>query len=224
MEENFDQLLCQLHLRFIGKIIASFTHEIKNHLAIIKESAGLMDDILRIGKSSESNSSQYLDIINSIVEQVDKSIGLFRFLNSFAHRMDNQFCNFHINESLEELIALMTRLANQKRISFEKSFDPELPELYNNPSLFQFVIFCYFERYIQQSGNGNSIIVTTEKMDDSVRISLSFKGDIINYEPLNDSSEIIYTIVKEKMKGEIEDKGNVVVMKISSISKKSNKS
>ncbi len=221
MDLNFEQLIRQLQMRFIGKIIASFTHEIKNHLAIIKESAGLMDDMLRIGKSS-ANSNQYLDILNSIVEQVDKSIGLFKFLNRFAHRMDSQFCNFQVNESLEELIALMTRLANQKRIVFEKSFEHELPELYNSPSLFQFVIFSFLERYIQQPGNGSSIIVATEKTDNSIKINLLFKGDIMNIEPSNDSSEIIKTVVEKKMMGKVEDKGNNITITISHVSNKSN--
>ncbi len=218
MNLNFEELLRQLQMRFIGKIIASFTHEIKNHLAIIKESAGLMDDMLRIGKSSV-NTNQYLDILNSIVEQVDRSIDLFKFLNRFAHRMDNQFCNFQVNESLEELIALMTRLANQKKIIFEKSLEPELPELYNNPSLLQLVIFSFLEKFIQQLASGSSIIVVTGKTDNCVKISLSFKGEIIKSEPLNDSSEIINAIVKEKMKGEIEDKADAVMITISSVSK-----
>lgn len=217
MNHSFEQLLRQLQLRFIGKIIASFTHEIKNHLAIIKESAGLMDDMLRMGKSS-ANSNQYFDIIGSISDQVDQSINLFKFLNRFAHRMDNQFCNFHINESLEELIVLMTRLANQKKIRFEKSFESDLPELYNSPSLLQFVIFSFFESYIQQLSEGSSIIVTTGKKDNSIKVSLTFNGDIINAEPLNDSSAIVNTIIKEQMNSEIEDKGNNVTIIIPFVS------
>lgn len=223
MNQNFEELLRQLQIRFLGKIIASFTHEIKNHLAIIKESAGLMDDMLRIEKSSV-NTNQYLDILNSIVEQVDKSINLFKFLNRFAHRMDNQFCNFQINESLEELVALMTRLANQKKIIFEKSLEPELPEIYNNPSLLQLVIFSFLEKFIQQLGNGSSIIVVTGKTDNCFKISLSFKGEIIKSEPLNDLSEIINAIIKEKMKGEIDGKGNTVIITITSILNKFNES
>ncbi len=34
-------------LAFVGKIIADFTHEINNHLALIKESAGLISDICK---------------------------------------------------------------------------------------------------------------------------------------------------------------------------------
>ncbi|MBF0520244.1 MAG: hypothetical protein HQK92_11025, partial [Nitrospirae bacterium] len=33
-------------LRFIAKILSLYTHEIKNHMAIINESVGLMGDII----------------------------------------------------------------------------------------------------------------------------------------------------------------------------------
>ncbi len=35
---------------FMGKITAAITHEMKNVLAIIKESAGLMEDLLSVAK------------------------------------------------------------------------------------------------------------------------------------------------------------------------------
>lgn len=38
-------------IAFIGKIISDFTHEINNHLALIKESTGLISDICK-GKKS----------------------------------------------------------------------------------------------------------------------------------------------------------------------------
>jgi len=39
-----------LQLSFIAKILSTYTHEMKNHLAIIKESSGLMQDMFEFGK------------------------------------------------------------------------------------------------------------------------------------------------------------------------------
>ena len=37
---------------FLGRITAAFTHEMKNVLAIIKESAGLMEDLLALSQEA----------------------------------------------------------------------------------------------------------------------------------------------------------------------------
>ena len=39
-----------LRISFIGRIISCYTHEMKNYLAIIKETNGLMKDVIEIGK------------------------------------------------------------------------------------------------------------------------------------------------------------------------------
>jgi hypothetical protein len=43
---------------FMGRITAGVTHEMKNVLAIIKESAGLMEDFLKISQDAASAQNQ----------------------------------------------------------------------------------------------------------------------------------------------------------------------
>ena len=51
MENKGERDLRLLQLRFIGKILAGFTHESKNYIAIVKESAGLIGDMIQLGKN-----------------------------------------------------------------------------------------------------------------------------------------------------------------------------
>lgn len=193
-EEN----LRLLHLRFIGKILAGFTHEVKNYLAIIKESAGLMEDLIKLGKASESDSGQNLEIIHSIEEQIEKTNILFRHLNRFAHRMDDQLATFNINESLEELIALVTRFANQKKITIEKYFDKSMPSIYSNPSLLQFVVYTVLEEKIRNLGKNSKIAIQTGVDENSVRIRLVSEGNLIEGE--GDATSIPYEILEKIIK------------------------
>lgn len=193
-EEN----LRLLHLRFIGKILAGFTHEVKNYLAIIKESAGLMEDLIKLGKASESDSGQNLEIIHSIEEQIEKTNILFRYLNRFAHRMDDQLATFNINESLEELIALVTRFANQKKITIEKYFDKSMPSIYSNPSLLQFVVYTVLEEKIRNLGKNSKIAIQTGVDENSVRIRLASEGNLIEGE--GDATSIPYEILEKIIK------------------------
>lgn len=178
MEDKKEQDLRALQLSFIGKIIASFTHEIKNHIAIVKESAGLMGDMLKLGKSSGGDSRQYLEIISSIEEQIERSIELFRYLNRFAHRMDMQFANFNVNECLEDLIALLQRVANQRKITLEKDFQRDLPNIYSNPSMLQLLVFCSIENRILRLDKNAKIILNTSHSDGFVTIRLITEGSI----------------------------------------------
>jgi len=49
MESEID-ILRNRQLAMIGRLLAGFSHELKNHLAIIKESNGLIGDLLSMGR------------------------------------------------------------------------------------------------------------------------------------------------------------------------------
>ena len=195
MEHKFEEGLRLLQLHFIGKILAGFTHEIKNYLAIIKESAGLMEDLIKLGKASESDSGQNLEIIHSIEEQIEKANTLFRYLNRFAHRMDDQFTTFNVNESLEELAALVTRFANQKKISIEKDFHEAIPPVYSNPSLLQFVVYSVLEEKIRNLDKNSKIAIQTGVDENSVRIRIVPEGNFVQGE--GDTTSISYKILEK---------------------------
>lgn len=193
-EEN----LRLLHLRFIGKIIAGFTHEVKNYLAIIKESAGLIEDLITLGKDTESDSGQYLEIIRSIEEQIEKTNILYRYLNRFAHRMEDQLATFNVNESLEELTALVTRFANQKKITIEKDFHESMPSIYSNPSLLQLVVYTALEEKIRHLDKNSKISIQTGIDENSVKIRLVSEGNLIEGE--GDATSIPYEILEKTIK------------------------
>lgn len=179
MENNNEQDLRSLQLRFLGKILAGFTHEIKNHLAIVKESAGLMGDMIKMGKSAESASGQYLEIVQSIEEQIAKALVHFTYLNRFSHRMDTTFSTFNVNESLEELTALLHRFANQKRISLEKDLQKDLKPINGSPSMLQFIVFHFLEETMAKLDKNSRIIVKTEGMNSSVVIRIIPEGNVL---------------------------------------------
>jgi nitrogen-specific signal transduction histidine kinase len=182
MTYNFEQELRLLQLRFIGKILAGFTHESKNYLAIIKESAGLIEDMIKLGKSGEEASGQFLEITHSIEEQIEKSTGLFKFLNRFSHRMDTQLSAFNCNEALEELMALVNRFANQKRIELLKDFQQDLPEIYGNPSMIQFLVFSFLEENIKTLDKNSRITIKTGAANGSIMIKIIPEGNLLEIE------------------------------------------
>lgn len=204
MTDNFERELRFLQLRFIGKILAGFTHESKNYLAIIKESAGLMDDMIKLGKAGEAASGQFLEITHSIEEQIEKSTGLFKYLNRFSHRMDTRLSAFDCNEALEELMALVNRFANQKRIELAKDFQHDMPQIYGNPSLVQFLVFSFLEETIRTLDKNGRIIIKTGTANGSIIIKIITDGNLIEAErEKEDFPYETYSTVLKHLEGKI---------------------
>jgi nitrogen-specific signal transduction histidine kinase len=181
-DDKQEQALRLLQLRFIGKILAGFTHESKNYLAIINESAGLIGDMIQMGKSSEKDLSEYLQIIRSVEDQIRRSNDHFRALNRFAHRMDTELSSFNINESLEELVALLTRFANQKKITLKKNFQEDIPAIYGNPALFQFLVFSFLDKGFSMLDKDSMITLQTVVADHTVQIKIIPEGTVVKQE------------------------------------------
>jgi C4-dicarboxylate-specific signal transduction histidine kinase len=202
-------------LKFIGKILSVFTHEVNNHLAIIKESVGLIEDILRMQKSS-SELEESLKIIQSVESQIGKTSWLCKKLNGFGHRMDNSLSTFSVNETLEELLVLLSRIANQKNISFVKDFQENIPTLHSDPARLQFLIFCLIEEGLKSLDRNSRIIIKTEHSSNAVTISIILEGDSVKADENGICPDEISQYITEQLGGSIyretSGKGAVVTL------------
>ncbi len=213
MEHEREHDLMALQLSYIGKILSSLTHEIKNHLAFIKESAGLIGDLMESKKSLEKKDlQQSLDILRSIGEQIGKTSELCNYLNRFAHRMDKPLSTFSVNEGLEELLVLLTKLASQKRVSLEKDFHKNLPTIYNDPAKLQLLVFCLIEEKLRKLDKNGSITVKTAPLNGSIAIHIITKGNVVEAVEEGICSEEIRLHVIKQLGGSISQKGEEIAI------------
>ena len=168
-----------LRLAFINRILSSYTHEVRNYLAIIKETNGLMKDVIQIGKSRSVEAKQFLGFIGCVEDQIERAAAITDYLHRFAHRMDCERAAVSINELLEELIALMTRLAYRKRIAFEKDLRGGLPSTVVNPILFHYLLFCIIDGRLSFLERNGIVRIATSFSEGRLRINVSSKGDVV---------------------------------------------
>ncbi len=158
---------------FLGILISGFTHELRNHLAVIKETAGLQQDIIEIDKAVNNvpAMAQALRLIDGEVALLSR---LAVFLSRFAHRLESDWSVFRIQDVLEELIALVKKSADEQNVALETDFAPDLPLVAGNPARLQMILFFLLDEKICSLEQGSSV---------SVRIGSNPAGTLITIIP-----------------------------------------
>ena len=170
-------------LASLGKMLASYTHELKNHLAIINESSGLMDDLLEMSEGEDDRLRQrFKKIIVTIGERISRANTMAMYLNRVAHRMDFPSSTFNVNDLLEEELALMTRFAAMKQISFETSLQEDIYLVFNNPSLLQFMIFSLVNELLDSLDSGSTIRFSSYVVGKDIEIAIETGTIVANAE------------------------------------------
>ena len=214
--------LREMQLASIGKLMAGLSHEFKNHLAIIKELNGLIEDLLLLEEPGQSpDSERYKKITSGINGRITEAAEMCRFLSRFSHHMDQPLSSISVTDVLQEEIYLLRRFAQQKKVDLISSFDEDLPAIFNNPSLLQFAIFCIIWPALELLKQGSRILITVVRKGQSVKIVVNLKGAMEKPEdetPWEDMLPEVLQILEAQLSRRIDQDGNEeVVITISSI-------
>ncbi len=156
----------------LGRILAGFSHDMKNHLGIIRESNGLMEDFIAMGalESNPEMAQRFEKTIATIEKRVIESAEMLKNLSSFAHRSDTPLSTFDLNDLLEEALKFLARFARLKQVDL--SFEPEdgLPALHNDPSLLHHIIYRLFMISLDLFEPGNRMTISTQHQQPDFQI------------------------------------------------------
>jgi hypothetical protein len=131
---------------FFGRITAAFTHDMKNVLAIIKESAGLMGDLLSlIGNDAFPHQERFVRALATIETQTKRGVELSNRLNRFAHSPDEAVARVELNEVLGQVICLSERFARLKGVTLSLNPCPEGLPVLVSPMRLQMAVFGCLE-------------------------------------------------------------------------------
>ena len=100
---------------FLSAMTTSTTHEARNVLAIIKESAGLVEDLVQVyGARGNLDLEKVTRALERIDSQVKRGADLLTTLNRLAHTLDQDLSRVELNQEVEQLVRLSQRFARQK--------------------------------------------------------------------------------------------------------------
>jgi C4-dicarboxylate-specific signal transduction histidine kinase len=177
MVEKVEELSRVKEIAFMGKVSASLSHEIKNTLAIINESVGLMGDLLRKDASADwPPYARWTSLLASIEEQVQRSAEIVKRLNQFAHSMDKPLVELDLNETVGQTVVLIKRLATLRRVNLDTQLESEPLHLQSNPFRLLYVVFALIERAINCSPRQAEVKVKTERSGERFRVIVADQG------------------------------------------------
>lgn len=105
-------------MQFFGRISASISHELKNALSIMNESAGLLEDLsLLAEKGRPLDLERVKNLSGMIRRQIQRTDQIIRNMNRFAHAVDDPFKQIDLNEFLALVLAVSRRLTEVKGVA-----------------------------------------------------------------------------------------------------------
>jgi hypothetical protein len=167
---------------FFGKITAGITHEMKNVLAIIRESSGLMGDIISISPEAVIKYQEKIQTsLVRIKDQIERGVNLTDRLNRFAHSTDETIAKIDLQETIEQLITLAQRFARLKLVVLNTvPPDHEGPPvtLVTRHVQLQMALFASLECCFTVMTAGGEINIGIRKLEGKNAVHVVCKGDL----------------------------------------------
>jgi C4-dicarboxylate-specific signal transduction histidine kinase len=165
-------------LAFFGKISAGVTHELKNVLAVINESNGLMADFLEMLKQTPfAYREKFQRSIGRIEEQVRRGVVITTSFNRFAHSTDSLCVQVDLNEIIEGTVLLTARFTRLRDVGLKASVSTAPIKLYTNAFRLRMSLTRAIEALSGCMRSGGSILVSAQSDVDPPSLELSYEGE-----------------------------------------------
>lgn len=193
----------QEQVESFGRLMAGFSHDMKNHLGTIREANGLMSDLIAMaGSAADEPLVQRLSkAIASIENRVIVAADMLHHLSSLAHRSDIPCTTFQVNDLITEECTFLERYSRLKQVTCKLDLGEGLAVIYNEPSLLQHVFYRVHGVCLEQLSAGNSLVIITREHQKAIQIVFRLACPQENLDEL--SSDTLQGAV-QKLNGSLE--------------------
>jgi two-component system NtrC family sensor kinase len=173
-----EELIQSSKMAALGKLAAGVAHEVNNPLAVIREKAGWMRDLLEEEDvKNSSNFQEFEDAVNKIEQHVERAGNVVHRMLGFARRMEPVCNDIHVNDVLKQTTAFLDNEIRFRNIELIWNLAPDLPSIQSDASQIQQVILNLFNNAIDAIDRSGHITVSTGFDAASDMVSISIRDD-----------------------------------------------
>lgn len=163
-------------LAFFGAVTASISHDLNNAIAIIEQTAGLLEDLTMANDGGQPVPNEQLqNIAQRIANQTKRGATIVRRLNAFAHSVDEDDKELELNALVKTVIALAHRVAERKRVVLETCLAAQPITIRNSAFRVQQAVFLSIQRAVSSTPEEETIVLSTGTEDTTDWISVDAK-------------------------------------------------
>ena len=165
--DNAKELFGYDSLAFFGKVSASISHELKNVMAIVSETAGLLGDLSAMARGGTAVDPDMLtSSTESIIEEIQRGFTTIRQMNRFSHSVDTPV----VSVNLMEIIDLVSNLCGYLSFAGKTNLhtgEGAVPMALTSPFILQAIIYQAVVQSFQNAGSGAELDISIQSKNES---------------------------------------------------------
>jgi two-component system, NtrC family, sensor histidine kinase HydH len=186
LQGNFESMKRAERLYAIGQLSAGLAHEIRNPLASLSGTIG----ILRRNPSAAEKRSECLDIMDKECQRLNNLLTSFL---DFAKPRPPRLLEIDIPSVLDSVIGLVSHTLDQRSISLRKETALQLPALKCDPELLKQVLVNLLINAIQASRDGGEMLLQARIRGSDLLIQVRDQGSGVSAEDLDKIFDPFFT-------------------------------
>jgi two-component system NtrC family sensor kinase len=164
-----EELVQSSKMAALGKLAAGVAHEVNNPLAVIREKAGWIRDLLEEEDvRTSSNFQEFEDAVDKIEQHVERAGNVVHRMLGFARRMEPVRDDVHVNDLLKQTTVFLDNEIRFRNIELCWELGCDVPAIQSDASQLQQVFLNLLNNAIDAiSKNGHIFISTTFAREES---------------------------------------------------------
>lgn len=169
VKQTQNMLVQSEKLASLGRLVSEMAHEVNNPLMIISGNA-------QLAKMSDKIDPETQNYLSAIMMECQRAKSIVQRLLKFSRASKGDTKPVDINKSLDSVIGIMEQQLKLVNIEIKRAYWPNLPEVMLDEQQMQEVFMNLIGNAVDAMANGGSIVISTLKRDNHIKISFKDSG------------------------------------------------